>query len=131
MISQTNIAERIVLIAQELRLSVNEFALKLGYTRSQILYDVINGKSKPSFQFFDKLSKSDYAEIFSYEWIITGNGHMLKSGMEIRNSLLEYEFETCKNLCNTQKDFIAMQKKEIERLESVIAIFDDKQLSIS
>ncbi len=126
--TETTIAERIVLITQELQLSINEFALKLGYNRSQILYDVINGKSKPSFQFFEKLSQSEFSELFSYEWIITGHGHMLKSGMEIKNSLLEYEYTTCKNLCETQKDFIKLQKKEIYRLEKLVVQNHNSQI---
>lgn len=73
----TTISERFLQIVDFLNVSTNDFAKKLGYNRSQAIYDVINGKSKPSFDFFEKLYSSEYSEKFNLKWLITGEGKML------------------------------------------------------
>jgi predicted transcriptional regulator len=73
----TNISERILSLLDYLNITRNVFAKKLGYTRSQVIYDIINGKSKPSFDFFDKLFHSEYSELIDSIWLITGKGNML------------------------------------------------------
>lgn len=73
----TTISERILCILDYLNITRNVFAKKLGYTRSQAIYDIINGKSKPSFDFFDRLFNSEYSDIINSIWLITGRGNML------------------------------------------------------
>ncbi len=119
----TTISERIVLMTQYLNISINDFAKKLGYNRSQALYDVINQKSKPSFYFFDNLYKSEYGNLFSFDWLITGKGTMLKLNSQIKNTAYELENQNYKELCNSQKDLIVMQKREINRMEAEILEF--------
>ena len=81
----TDISERIsqLLINQEV--SKNEFAKKLGYNRSQSIYDIINGKAKPSYDFFQKLYNSEYSEIINPIWLLTGKGNMLLEEPEQTN----------------------------------------------
>jgi len=74
----TDISERINQLLDFLSISKNEFAKKLGYNRSQTVYDIVNGKAKPSFDFFNKLFNSEYSDIVSPEWLLTGKGEMLK-----------------------------------------------------
>jgi len=74
----TIISERLLQMIDYLGVTANDFARKLGYNRSQAIYDMLNGKSKPSFDFFDKLFLSEYSAIFNIEWIITGCGNMTK-----------------------------------------------------
>ncbi|KFF13091.1 hypothetical protein IW15_10010 [Chryseobacterium soli] len=74
----TNISERLQQMIDYLNIKPNEFARRLKYNRSQAIYDILSGKSKPSFDFFDKLYNSEYSEIFNFRWIIGGEEEMLK-----------------------------------------------------
>ncbi len=73
----TEISERILQILDYLGITRNVFAKKLGYARSQAIYDIINGKANPSFDFFNKLYISEYSEIINPTWLLTGKGEML------------------------------------------------------
>ena len=121
----TTISERITQITDLLGVSVNDFAKKIGYNRSQAVYDVINGKSKPSFDFFDKLYNSEYSEKFNCEWLITGKGNMLKEEVVEENVLREPEESyglDYKEMYLDAKYTIEVQKKYIESLESQLGI---------
>ena len=72
----TEFSNRILQLIEYHGISKNAFALKIGYKRAQTLYDLFRGKSKPSFDFFQKLASSEYTE--SLEWLLTGSGNMLK-----------------------------------------------------
>jgi phage repressor protein C with HTH and peptisase S24 domain len=78
----TIISERLIQLIEYLGVNPNDFAKKLGYTRSQAVYDMIGGKSKPSFDFFDKLLNSEYSEKANLEWIISGRGDMVKENID-------------------------------------------------
>lgn len=73
-----DISARIAGILDYIGESKNAFALKLGYERAQTVYDIINGKSAPSYDFFKKFQFSEYSEIINTDWLITGRGSMLK-----------------------------------------------------
>lgn len=75
----TEISERINQLIDYVGDSKNEFAKKLGYERSQSIYDISNGKSKPSFDFFEKLLNSEYSEIINIEYLISGIGNIEKT----------------------------------------------------
>jgi hypothetical protein len=115
--SNTTISERILTMTKYLNISVNDFAKQLGYNRSQVLYDIMHLKSKPSFSFFEKLNDSAYADTFSMEWLINGNGEMLKKNGNTNISNLQKELVTLLSLNDAQKDLINLQKKEIDRLQ--------------
>lgn len=74
----TDISERIITALDYLNVTPNKFGEILGYERSQTVYDIINRKSKPSFDFFCKYINSDISEIINIEWLITGKGEMKK-----------------------------------------------------
>ena len=115
--SNTTISERILTMTKYLNVSVNDFAKQLGYNRSQVLYDIMHLKSKPSFSFFEKLNDSAYADTFSMEWLINGNGEMLIKNSNTNISNLQKELVTLLSLNDAQKDLINLQKKEIDRLQ--------------
>lgn len=74
----TGISLRIQKMLDYLGLNAPEFAKKLDYNRPQTIYDITNGKAKPSFDFFHRLDNSEYSDTFEYSWIISGKGEMLK-----------------------------------------------------
>lgn len=76
------ISARIAGMIEILHETPNSFAKKLGYSRSQTIYDIINGKSAPSYDFFNKVFSTEYSEIISAEWLLTGNGTMLKQSTD-------------------------------------------------
>ena len=59
----TSISERILQLIDFLKISRNAFAKKLGYSRSQVIYDIVNNKAKPSFEFFEKFLNSEYSAL--------------------------------------------------------------------
>ncbi|MFN3271214.1 MAG: helix-turn-helix transcriptional regulator [Cloacibacterium caeni] len=75
----TEISERIKQIIDFVGVTNNEFAKKLGYNRTQSIYDIVNGKSKPSFDFFEKLINSEYSEYINVQNLISGNGEFFKT----------------------------------------------------
>lgn len=82
----TDISERILQLIDNLGVSINEFSKILGYNRSQAIYDMKNGKAKPSFDFFYRLLNSEYSDIINIEWIVTGRGEMLRGGVGVVQS---------------------------------------------
>ncbi|MFV0248873.1 MAG: S24 family peptidase [Tenacibaculum sp.] len=81
----TDISERVSQVINYFNVTKNDFAKNLGYTRSQSVYDIVNGKSKPSFDFFNRLYNTDYSETINSEWLLTGKGKMLKQSSNIIN----------------------------------------------
>ena len=102
----TTISERIAQMIEYLNVSTNDFAKKIGYNRSQAVYDVINGKSKPSFDFFEKLYNSEYSATFNSEWLIKGDGDMLKKVTEVKTAITSFD--------EKEKQLIEIQLKGLE-----------------
>lgn len=73
------ISARIRSIIDDIGVSPNAFALKLNYKRGQTVYDILNGKSAPSYDFFNRFMLSEYSEIYSMDWLLTGKGDMMKT----------------------------------------------------
>ena len=61
----TEISERILQIIEFVKSNPNEFAKKLGYNRGQTIYDVLNNKAKPSYDFFIDHSSLDITSIYA------------------------------------------------------------------
>ena len=75
-----DISARLTDTLNYLSVTKNAFALKIGYERAQTVYDIINGKSAPSYDFFRRFQMSEYSEIINIDWLLTGRGSMLKTG---------------------------------------------------
>lgn len=72
------ISARMQEIIENENINANVFAGKLGYKRSQTIYDILNAKSAPSFDFINRFGNSEYSEVYDISWLITGKGEMLK-----------------------------------------------------
>jgi len=76
-VKNSEISERIFQVIEYLTTTPNKFATKLGYDRGQTIYDILNGKSAPSFEFFHRFYLSEYSGIINPTWLLTGNGEMV------------------------------------------------------
>lgn len=79
----SEISERINELIDYLGISPNNFSKKLGYDRAQTVYDVLNGKSKPSYDFFSRLYNTEYSDIINEKWLFSGDGEMLKGAAPV------------------------------------------------
>lgn len=75
------ISARITKIIGYLGETSNSFATKLGYLRAQTVYDIQKMKSAPSYDFFQRFSNAGYSAIIDIDWLLTGNGSMLKQNV--------------------------------------------------
>lgn len=74
---KSEISERITELIEFLGLNASSFSKKLGYKRAQSIYDILNGKSLPSFDFFYRLLNTEFSVQVNLEYIITGNGELI------------------------------------------------------
>ena len=76
------ISARIMKVVEYLGETANSFALKLGYQRAQTIYDIRDMKSAPSYDFFKRFSNAGYSVIINLDWLLTGEGTMLREPMK-------------------------------------------------
>ncbi len=53
----------------------NKFANALGYSRAQTIYDILEGKSAPSYDFFKRFTMSGYSVFINLRWLLSGEGN--------------------------------------------------------
>ncbi len=75
--TDTEISERVQLVINRFSSNRNSFAADLGYAKSQTIYDITDGKSAPSFDFFRRFMLSEYSAIISINWLLTGRDKMI------------------------------------------------------
>lgn len=80
--SNTDISQRIEEMINFLGITGNKLGSDLGYKRSQSIYDILKGKSKPSFDFFYKILMSEYSDRVNIEYLITGEGSIEKKKVD-------------------------------------------------
>lgn len=68
------ISARIDTMIEILHINPNKLANALGYGRAQTIYDILNGKSAPSYDFFKRFVASGYAAFINLRWLISGEG---------------------------------------------------------
>jgi DNA-binding XRE family transcriptional regulator len=105
MTNNSEFSARFLKVIEYIGVTANDFAKKIGYNRSQTIYDIINGKVLPSFDFFHRLLLSEYS-VINIEWLITGRGEMLKKTMDtVEDSLSPPYGKSCK-LCSEKERII-------------------------
>lgn len=120
----TDISERILQMLEYLNINSNNFAKKIGYNRSQMLYDIINGKSKPSYEFFFRFLDSEYSEIISIEWLISGKSDMIRTN-KISFSESKIPHVNC-NECLKKDQLIKTLQKLNESQSRTIELLEEK-----
>jgi transcriptional regulator with XRE-family HTH domain len=125
--------ERILSIIKYLNLSPSDFAEEIGVQRSSISH-LISGRNKPSLEFIQKIL-TRYPEI-NTEWMLNGNGEMLKSGINQINE----EIPLTETIIKDRKESTEPEKREIPRtlsrkkpveneerqVEKIIYLYKDK-----
>lgn len=86
----TEFSYRLLQVIEFMQLKPASFAKHLGYTRTQSIYDFLNSKVNPSFDFFTRFVKSGFSDQINLTWLLTGDGEMLKTAGYDR-SLYGYE----------------------------------------
>jgi Na+/phosphate symporter len=125
----SEISARLQELIDNLNFNANSFAKALSYERSQAIYDLLNGKAMPSSDFFLRLKKSEYSDI-SIDWILTGEGEMLRSKKEVVEPGQAPECSTCrykKDVERYEKD-IDRYLAEIDRLHRQLAAKENEEL---
>lgn len=61
------------------------FAKVLGYGRAQTVYDILNKKCAPSYDFFNRFTDSEYSVIVNLRWLLNGEGEMWTDFMRSLN----------------------------------------------
>lgn len=73
------ISARIAEIIERVGENPNSFAKCLGYSRAQTIYDILNGKSAPSYDFFKRFANTEISAKINLRWLLTGKGDVLKT----------------------------------------------------
>ncbi|WP_235158557.1 helix-turn-helix transcriptional regulator [Dyadobacter sp. CY351] len=74
----SEISDRIRQVIDYLGVTVKEFSENLGFNRPQSIYDYLNGRVKPSFDFFSNFQNSAYSESVDLAWLVSGKGQMAR-----------------------------------------------------
>lgn len=111
----TEISARVTEMIERLAETPNSFAKALGYSRAQTIYDIISGKSAPSYDFFRKIAIAEISASINIYWLLTGEGQIFKQpDVDIKK---EISTPTDTSLFI---DKIAEQAAEIGRLQEQI-----------
>ncbi|MGK6340926.1 helix-turn-helix transcriptional regulator [Chryseobacterium sp. DT-3] len=101
--------ERISKVIEYSNLSPSEFADEIDVQRSSISH-ITSGRNKPSLEFIIKI-KSSFPEIL-WDWLVTGEGEMLKSELPEVESASEEKREEEKGKPTPLPDLFTMMKDD-------------------
>lgn len=113
----TKISDRVKIIIENEKVTINKFSQNLGYDRSQTIHDIINSKSNPSYDFFYKFAKSEYSEVYDLYWLITGEGSMHKADTTVMSGTAPPD---CDEVVRLLREKVADQQKIIGLLEEKV-----------
>lgn len=101
--------ERISKVIEYSKLSSSEFADEIDVQRSSISH-ITSGRNKPSLEFIIKI-KSRFPEIL-WDWLVTGDGEMLKSDLPENEHILESENSEEKTKPTSLPDLFTMMNED-------------------
>lgn len=101
--------ERISKVIEYSNLSPSEFADEIDVQRSSISH-ITSGRNKPSLEFIIKI-KSKFPEIL-WDWLVTGEGEMLKSELSSTSSAVESKEQDEKGKPVPLPDLFTMMKDD-------------------
>lgn len=113
----TKISDRVKIIIENEKVTINKFSQNLGYDRSQTIHDIINSKSNPSYDFFYKFAKSEYSEVYDLYWLITGEGSMHKADTTVMSGTAPPDRD---EIIQLLREKVADQQKIIDLLEEKV-----------
>jgi len=108
-------SDRIKMVIDNEGFNSNNLSKKLGYPRSQTVYNIINGKVFPSFDFLYRLFSTKEFDKYDPVWLITGRGEMLKKGISEKNETIMNESKP-----EYSTDILKEKEKRIEDLQGQI-----------
>lgn len=131
-----NVSGRVASIIKYLGITKSKFATALNYPRAQSIYNMLEGKSNPSYDFFYKLKESEYGKTFNTDWIITGEGEMLNTTYDASEDNLDTLEEIKTEYAALHKNFeindpealyrLAMQSiSNMDKMRKMFKFFDD------
>jgi transcriptional regulator with XRE-family HTH domain len=126
--------ERLNEILKHLKINASQFADQIGVQRASVSH-VLSGRNKPGFDFIQKIIAA-YPSI-SAEWLITGQGDIVKSKISRQDLFSEIEIEenetieeqkrsgkpVNKNVSDSNTGQKAIRSKHIEK---IIVFYSDK-----
>jgi transcriptional regulator with XRE-family HTH domain len=116
--------ERLTAILKHFRISAAQFADEIGVQRASVSH-VLSERNKPGFDFIQKIIAA-YPSI-SAEWLITGNGEMLKS-KNVGQFLFSEEEVTNKQISDDSKELKSLSR-EVKSDKSVSkSVFQDRSI---
>lgn len=79
------VSSRFKKFLEHIKMNVPELSKRLGYTRSDKIYNIVNGKYLPSFEILQDITKNFVW--FNANWLLTGDGNMIISDKESRSNI--------------------------------------------
>lgn len=104
--------DRIIQFLSENNLTSTKFADRIGVQRSSISH-ILSGRNKPSFDFIEKMLLA-YPDL-NAQWLITGNGIMLKNQPSLFNTGDEIKLE---NLTTLESNIQNSTHKVVSKIDS-------------
>ena len=116
----TEISARVTEMIEFLQETPNSFAKSLGYNRAQTLYDIISGKSAPSYDFFNKVANAEISAQINIKWLITGKGNIYNNTDNKEANIATPHTDIIEKLLCTiqeQAEEIGMLRERIKQFE--------------
>lgn len=120
----TEISARIDRLISILHTNPNKFANALGYSRAQTIYDILSGKSAPSYDFFNRFCNSGYSVFINIQWLITGSGNPIIEKTYNQSDLPIIKGEMTEEEVKKKLEIIPLTKGDVKQDISEIPLYN-------